>query len=78
MNVIVNGEEPFRAPAPRFCIGQTSAGYTLQYGVDKDNMTDWSEATEADTDVIVNNAVPGMWMKLSGNTDEGVVIEYSL
>lgn len=78
MNIIVNGEEPFQAPASRLCIGKTSAGYTLQYGADKDSMTDWSEATDAGTDVVVSNAVPGMWMRLSGNTDSGVVIVYSL
>ena len=76
MKMIVNGEEPFRAPAPRFVIGQTSAGYTLEYGVDGENFTPWDEASEAVQDVVVNNAVPGMYIRLSGNTDTGVIVTY--
>lgn len=78
MNIIVNGQDPFVAPATGFCIGQTSGGYTLEYGVDGVNFTAVDEATEAGTDVVVANAVPGMWMRLSGNTDDGVVITYSV
>lgn len=78
MNIIVNGQDPFVAPATGFCIGQTSGGYTLEYGVDGVNFTACDEAVEADTDVVVANAVSGMIMRLSGNTDNGVVITYSV
>lgn len=76
MKLIVNGEEPFKAPAPRFVIGQTSAGYTLEYGVDGENFTPWDEASEAEQDVVVTNAVPGMFIKLTGNADSEVVVRY--
>ena len=76
MKLIVNGEEPFKAPASRFVIGQTSTGYTLEYGVDGENFTAWDEATEANTDAVVANAVPGMFIKLTDNTDSEVVVKY--
>lgn len=74
--MIVNGEDSFKVPASRIVIGQTSGGYTLEYGVDGENFTPWDEATEADTNVVVANAVPGMWFRLAGNTDMGVVVRY--
>ena len=76
MKMTVNGQDPFIAPAPRFAIGQTSAGFTLEYSVDGENFTEWDEATDASTDVVVSNAVPGMFMRLKGNADSGVEVMY--
>lgn len=76
MFIQINGAMPFKAPKERFCIGQTSSGYTLAYSVDGINFTNYSEATSAYKDVIVKNAIPGMWLKLSGNIDNGVLILY--
>ena len=73
--LIVNGEDVFKAPAKRFMIGQSSAGYTLEYGVDGSNFTPWDQACEAGVDVVVANAIPGMYVKLTGNTGS-VVIKY--
>ena len=78
MNVIVNKETPFVVPAERFCIGQTSSGYTLQYSADGVNYTSWDEPCDAHRDVIVTNAVPGIYMRLSGNMDDGVTIAYGI
>ena len=76
MEIIVNGEQPFRAPAAKFCIGQTSAGYTLNYSVDGEHYTAHSVATDANTDMMVANAIEGMFIKLVGNTDTGVKVIY--
>lgn len=76
MCITINGEKAFRAPAAKFCIGQTSNGYTLNYGVDGEHYTAHSVATSANVDMVVANALPGMWMKLVGNTDEGVKVIY--
>ena len=78
MNVIVNKETPFVVPAERFCIGQTSSGYTLQYSADGVNYTSWDEPCDANKDVIVTNAVPGIYMKLSGNVDDKVTVTYGI
>ena len=42
----ISGEQPFQVGAPRFCIGQTPAGYTLQYSADGVHFTcaEWKPA----------------------------------
>ena len=71
-----SGEEPFQVGAPVFCIGQTEAGYTLNYSVDGEHWTAWEEMTAADTDCVVTNAAAGMYFKLAGNTSENVPITW--
>lgn len=72
----VTGEQPFQVGAPRFAIGQTADGYTLNYSVDGENWTPWSAATPADTDQVVTNAAAGLYFKLAGNTSENVAITF--
>ena len=74
MQVIVSGETPFKALKETFAVGPTTNGYTLQYGVDKNNLTDYTEATPAGEDLIVNGATPYMWFSLKGNTGNVEII----
>ena len=75
-NLKVSGEAAFQVGGPRFCIGQTADGYTLNYSVDGVHYTAWEEMTPADTDVVVVNSVPGLYYKLVGNTSDDVRIIY--
>lgn len=76
MKRYVNGEEPFKCVKSTFAIGPTSNGYTLSFAVNKDSdvWTDWDEAVEADTNVVVNDATPFMYFKLTGNKDNAVEV----
>lgn len=74
MQVIVSGETPFKALKETFAVGPTTNGYTLQYGVDKNNLTDYTEATPAGEDLIVNGVTPYMWFALKGNEGEVTII----
>ena len=76
-SIKVSGEQPFQIPgASRFCIGQTEAGYTLNFSADGVNWTPWTDGTLAETDQVVVNAAEGMYFKLAGNTSEDVVITW--
>ena len=72
----ISGEQAFRAFAANgtLAIGPSSSGYTLQYSADGVNYTAWDEATAADENVVVANVPYGMYLKLSGNTADVVVI----
>jgi len=72
----VNGEQPFQVEVSRFCIGQTSAGYTLNFSTDGENWTPWTDGTLAETDQVVVNAAVGMYFKLAGNEDQNVPITW--
>ena len=72
----ISGEQPFQVGAPRFCIGQTSAGYTLNFSIDGEHWTAWTDGTLAEKDQVVVNAALGMYFKLSGNADENVPITW--
>lgn len=72
----ISGQAAFQVPTSRFCIGQSSSGYTLNFSVDGVNWTAWTEGTLANTDQVVSNACPGMFFKLSGNTDTSVLITW--
>lgn len=62
--------------APRFCIGQTEAGYTLYFSADGVNYTAWDTVTLANTDQVVVNAACGMYFKLVNNVSDNVVITW--
>ena len=70
---IITGEQPFQVGAPRFCIGATDDGYTLNYSADGTHWTPWEAVTLADTDQVVVNAACGMYFKLAGNTGEALI-----
>lgn len=76
MRIIVNGESPFQVGASKFCIGATTNGYTLYYSADGVHFTPWEEGTLAGKDQVVVGAANGMYFKLFGNTDDGVVVTY--
>lgn len=67
MITTVKGETPFKALKECFEIGPSSDGYTLQYSVDRETWTSWTEATPANENCIVNSAVPYSWFRLKGN-----------
>ena len=72
----VSGETPFQVGASRFCIGQTEAGYTLNFSVNGEDWTAWTDGTLANTDQVVVNAAAGMYFKLAGNTSENVEVSW--
>lgn len=74
MKAIVNGEAPFKCLKETFAVAATSAGYTLNYSVDKENWSAWAQATPANEVLVVNDVTPFMWFKLVGNADEEVEI----
>lgn len=69
MQILINGEEPFKCLKNTFAVAATSAGYTLNYSADKEVWTAYTQATPANETLIVNNVTPYMWFKLAGNTD---------
>ena len=74
MQIKVSGETPFKCLKETFVVGKSSNGYTLAYGVDKTDLIEYSEATPADEDLIVNGATPYMWFALKGNEGEVDII----
>lgn len=75
-SIKVSGEQPFQVGASRFCIGQTEAGYTLNFSVNGVDWTAWTDGTLANTDQVVVNAAEGMYFKLDGNTSDDVLITW--
>lgn len=74
MKKTITGEEVFTSSSNSIAIAPTTSGYTLNYSVDGETWTAWSEATAAGENCIVNGVVPSMLFKLAGNTDEITVI----
>lgn len=73
MQVTISGETPFKVLKNTFAVGKTN-GYTLAYGVDKNDLTEYTEATPANEVLIVNGVTPYMWFSLKGNTGEVDII----
>lgn len=74
MQILINGSEPFKCLKDTFAVAATSAGYTLNYSVDRVHWTAYSSATPANENLIVNGVTPYMWFKLEGATDEEIRI----
>lgn len=72
----VSGETPFQVATSRFCIGQTSEGYTLNYSTDGVNWTAWTDGTLAEVDQVVVDAPQGLYFKLAGNVDDNVPVVF--
>ena len=69
MEIMVNGERPFKAQKETFCV-EAGAAFTLNYSASKDGgWTAYTESTPANETLIVNGVTPYMWFKLVGNTD---------
>ena len=71
----ITGEVQFQVLAHSFAVSPSAEGYTLQYGVDGQNFTDWSEATPANENLVVNGIAKNMYFKLKGNNST-VIITY--
>lgn len=75
MQVIVHGETPFKVLKDQVFIGPSASGYTLAYGASKDGtFTNYSDATPANENLVVNGVVQYSWLKLVGNTGNVEVI----
>lgn len=75
MKSTISGSEPFKVLKDTFCIGVTTAGYTLAYSTAKDGtFTDYPTPVPAGETCIVNGATPFMFFKLKDNNDEDVEI----
>lgn len=73
MKFTITDEQAFQVGAPRFSIGQSATGYTLNFSTDGTNWTAWTDGTLANTDQVVTNAAQGLYFKLDGNTGDVVI-----
>lgn len=71
----IHGGEGFQVLAHSFSVSPSSEGYTLAYSADGINFTEYTDATPADENLIVNGVAKGMWFQLVGNASD-VVINY--
>lgn len=74
MQAFVSGEKPFRSQRLSFAVAPTTAGYTLEYSVDKENWTAYPDAVPANENLMVNMVPIYMWFRLKGNSDKDVQI----
>lgn len=78
MQIRVNGQDSFRALKSTFTVSKTSSGYTLQWCTFNSNSdSDWqsfSTPVPANDSLIVNGVTPFVFFRLSGNTDQDVLI----
>ena len=58
----------------QFIVGPSANGYTLAYSADGVNFTEYTEATRAGENLIVNGVPQYAWCKLVGNEGEVDVI----
>ena len=74
MKIVVNGEQVFKVAKNQMTIGPSASGYTLAYSADGENFTEYSEATPANENCIVNGLPQYTYVMLSGNTGDVTVI----
>lgn len=74
MQIKVTGEKSFKVLKEQFIIGPSASGYTLAYSADNVHFTNYTEATPANENCIVNGAVTYSYWKLVGNTGEVDII----
>lgn len=74
MQVTVLGEQKFKVVKDQFMVGPSASGYTLAYSANGVDFTNYSEATPAGENLIVNGFMQYGWAKLVGNTGEVDVI----
>lgn len=68
-------ENVFTIPTNSFAVSASNEGYTLNYSVDGNTWTAWSEATPSNDVLVVNGVAKHMMFKLVGN-DSTVYITY--
>lgn len=74
MKIYVNEMEPFRAYGSNMAIAATSNDYVLEYSVDGVNWTPHQNPIPAGETLLVANLVQGMYLRLTGNAEAGVVV----
>lgn len=74
MKIIVSDEQVFKVAKNQVAIGPSASGYTLAYSADGVNFTEYSTATPASENLIVNGVVQYSYLKLVGNEGEVVVV----
>lgn len=77
MQILISGEEVFRCYGKTMAVAATYADYTLRFSVDGENWTDYAETIPAGENLIVNDLVQGIYLQLSGNTNENLIIRFS-
>ena len=77
MQILISGEEVFRCYGKTMAVAATSADYTLRFSVDGENWTDYAETIPAGENLIVNDLVQGIYLQLSGNTNDNLIIRFS-
>ena len=75
MRNIINREQPFQVLSTNFSIGPSSSGYDLQISADGVNYTTLF-SVGANTTRMVTSVSSGSFYRLSGNTDEDVVVNW--
>ena len=74
MQIKVLDEERFKVVKNQFMVGPSANGYTLAYSADGVNFTNYSEATPAGENLIVNGFMQYGWAKLVGNSGEVEIV----
>lgn len=78
MQTLVSGQQAFKAHKETFSVAKTSGGYTLQWcNTNSENDEDWTSyptPVPADEGLMVCGATPYVWFRLSGNTDDDVLV----
>lgn len=74
MQIKVLDQERFKVAKNQFIVGPSANGYTLAYSADGVNFTEYTEATPAGENLIVNGVPQYAWCKLVGNQGEVDVI----
>ena len=74
MQIKVLDKERFKVAKNQFIVGPSANGYTLAYSADGVNFTEYTEATPAGANPIVNGVPQYAWCKLVGNEGEVDVI----
>lgn len=76
MKINIKGEQPWQVPSSHSCgISPSEEGYTLQYSVDGENYTSYSDAVPANETCLVINFPKYTFFRCSGNNSD-LIISY--
>lgn len=72
----INGEAPFQViNGDKFSVAPTLSGYTVAYSADGTNYTaDTDAVVPANENLVYIGAMPNVFYKLSGNTENNVLV----
>ena len=77
MKILVNKEDVFRTRGNNMAIGATTSGYSLEYSVDNEHFTMYGDGPiPANEALLISEAVSGLYVRLKGNTDDGVIVRF--